>query len=144
MLTGARILKSDSKEAIQKAIKEYDAIKQHTYDYKIISKNTGFSIEQCQIVKNYIFNTDHYMMINRIEILDKFPPDYAIAKSWLRLSTEGGKIEPHDVLLLYHELTEISYLVKNSNISQLMAHNYANMQYDYGKAVKLYELSHNL
>lgn len=62
-----------------------------------------------------------------------------MAQSWLRLSEKSGnKILQHDIILLYHELTEISYLIRFSEMSQAEAHSKAEELYNYSEACKQY------
>lgn len=57
----------------------------------------------------------------------------------MRLSEkDGNRILQHDVILLYHELTEISYLVRFSEMTQAEAHNKAEGLYNYSEACKQY------
>ena len=67
---------------------------------------------------------------------DYFYPDYDIAQSWQRLSDKNRKIEPHDIILIYHEALENDYMAKG--YSQPEAHNLANEKYNYQKALDLY------
>ena len=60
-----------------------------------------------------------------------------MAQSRERLSRKNGKgIQKHDVLLLYHELTEIGFILQR--YSQQEAHDLASKQYDYAKASNEY------
>ena len=98
-------------------------------DCSIVSKNSGLSIEQVQLVKNYIFFSSHY---NRLGQLERFFPSYDMAESWRRLSEKSGKnIKSHDITLLKHELCEISILLHNSTITQMEAHEMANKTFNY-------------
>lgn len=68
---------------------------------------------------------------------DRFDASYEMAQSWERLSRKTGKgIQPHDVILLYHELVELSYIARG--YSQQEAHDIASKQYDYSKASNEY------
>lgn len=99
-------------------------------DYLQIAKNTGFSIEQVQIVKHYIFRSRHYL--GGSTMTSKFYPSYEIAESWRRLSSKSPKnIQRHDIVLLQHELYEISLLIQHPTMSQATAHAMASKIYPY-------------
>lgn len=120
-----------SEQANIHAEKMYNEIRQRRLDYINVAKNTGFSIEQAQIIKNYIFKDWH--MIN--DKLMRFSPSYEMAESWRRLSQrKGAIIYEHDILLLWHELTEIDLLIRNSNWTQQKAHTVASSTYNYKEA----------
>lgn len=108
----------------------YEAIRKRRTDFLLISKNTGFSIEQVQAIKNHIFYNKHYLEGNTIS--ERFHPSYEMAESWRRLSERGGKnIQPRDVLLLHHELYEIQLLLSDYRMSQKTAHALASKKYPY-------------
>ena len=108
----------------------YEAIRRRSTDYLVIAKNTGFTIEQVQIIKNYLFKDKHYLKGSTLT--SRFDPTFEIAESWRRLSEKGGKnIKSHDVLLLHHELYEIMLLLTDKNMSQNRAHILATDKYNY-------------
>lgn len=120
---------------MQKANRLYEQIRQRKSDYINVASNTGFSLEQCKCIKNYIFMDMHELSTG----YERFIPDLAIAQSWLRLAERSGKnIQKHDVILLYHELSELIYLLQNTNSHQQEAHHYAELKYNYAKACELY------
>lgn len=120
-------------EAENHAAKFYTAILKRDTDIVYIAHNTGFSIEQIQLIKYYLFRSLH----TRFGHTSRFDPDYSIAESWRRLSSKDGKnIQKHDVLLLYHELYEINLLLNNTNLSQQDAHKLAEQKYNYGAVAK--------
>lgn len=126
-------LNPESRLADEHAIRAYESIKKSHTDFINVARHTGFSIEQIQIVKHYLFRSIHIMSYKT----GSFDPDYAIAESWRRLSSKDGKnIQKHDVLLIYHELYEIELLLRNQNMTQQEAHNLAEQKYNYGLAVK--------
>ena len=63
--------------------------------------------------------------------ISRFFPDFAMAESWKRLII--GKIEPHDITLIEHELEEMK-LVKMGK-TQSEAHKLASKLYNYDKGV---------
>lgn len=108
----------------------YKEIAKRRFDFMEVAKNTGFSIEQVQLVKSYIFRHNHYL--NGSTLSSKFHPSYEMAESWRRLSEKGGKhIQQHDMTLLCHELYEIGLLLNNSSMSQRTAHTLAEQKYNY-------------
>lgn len=120
-----------SKQAWIEAKKEYEAIRKRNTDIMNICRHTRFSFEQISIVKDYLFFGRHILTTG----CTRFAPDFAMAQSWLRLSERNGsRIQPHDVLLLQHELYEISLLINNPNYSQSTAHSLATKKYDYQTA----------
>lgn len=119
----------------RKAAKMYEQIRKRRTDFINVAKNTGLSIEQCKIIKDYTFVNMHELS----EGYRAFYPDFAIASSWFRLSEKEGKnIQKHDVIMLYHELYEISLLINNSNITQSEAHRQAELKYNYSLLCRQY------
>ncbi len=101
-----------------------------------IANHTGFSIEQIIIIRDYIFENCHWRRDGRFARLD---PNYAMAESWRRLSeVDGVHIEPHNMLMLQHELYEIDILLRNPKYSITMAHEIAEQKYNYSEASKKY------
>lgn len=123
-------LARDSKRAKDYAKRMYEEIRNRRTDYLYVSKNTGFSIEQVQVVKNYLFKDFHYLRGETM--VSRFDESYEIAESWKRLSEKDGRhIQYHDTLLIPHELCEIQLLLANSKMSQNVAHRYASNMYPY-------------
>ena len=109
----------------------YEEIRKRRNDFLIIAKNTGFSIEQVQSIKYYIFYSRHYLEGNWA-ISERFYPSYKMAESWRRLSSKNKlDILPHDILLLHHELYKISLLLRYPMLSQYEAHIEASKKYNY-------------
>lgn len=121
------ITDTGSKEAVQHAELYYKEIRSFTTDVKKISENTEFSYEQILLVKNYLFMDKH--------ILEKdaepryFDACFEIAESWQRLAGFGSEIQPHDIVLIKHELMEMELVAKG--YSQEDAHNMTNKLYNY-------------
>ncbi len=127
---------SGLKASSDEASKMYESIRKRKTDWYNVSNNTNFSIEQTQTVKSYIFNESHLLQGFGCR---KFFPDIAIAQSWLRLSEKSGKnIQSHDILLLYHELYEISLLLADNTLTQYKAHEIATLKYDYSGACDIF------
>lgn len=121
--------------ANERAERLYEGIRNRNYDVLIVEERTNFPVEIISIIKNYIFNDKHILQNGKYE---RFHPDYRIAESWRRLSTgQDNKVEPHDILLLYHEACEICYLM-NNHCSVTTAHEYAQEHYNYAEASDKY------
>jgi hypothetical protein len=117
------------------AYKQYEQIRRRGNDIENIARNTCFSLEQITIVKNYIFYDSHILPNG----YSRFEPSYEMAQSWLRLSEKkGDRVQPHDVLLLHHELYEIYLLISNSAYLQSYAHTMAEQKFNYSLACRQY------
>ena len=121
------IVDTGSQEAVKHAEMYYNEIRSFTTDVKKISDNTGFSFEQILLVKNYLFMDKH--------VLEKgsepryFDPCFEIAESWQRLAGMSSGIQPHDIVLIKHELMEMELVAKG--YSQEDAHDMTNKLYNY-------------
>lgn len=119
--------------ALDHADKMYESIRKQSTDVYYISRNTEFSYEQVSLIKGHIFYNKH-VLANEV---NRFAPSYEMAESWRRLSSKNGKgIQKHDILMLWHELTEIKYIAQGN--SQQDAHYMANSIYDYATASNNY------
>lgn len=108
----------------------YEEIRHMKTDVQKIAKNTGFSEQDINRVKNYLFMESHQLA----EGYKRFDSNFDIASSWQRLMQ--NKIEPHDLTLLRHELMEMELI--NNGLDQETAHNYAQNQYYYAKEANEY------
>lgn len=63
-----------------------------------ISKNTGFSENRIQRIKDHVFNDTHI----KDHGIGRFDPDFELSQAWERLM--DGKYVDSDVQLLHHEL----------------------------------------
>lgn len=116
-------------EAAEHADMYYESIRRRTTDCEVISKNTGFSYEQIALIKAYIFFAQHDLNAGKI----RFYPSFMMAESWRRLQSKDKRhIQPHDILMLQHELQEIAFIVAGD--SQDTAHVKATALYDYSTA----------
>jgi len=95
-----------------------------------IAQNTKFTEEQIKSIKNHLFMTKHDLGGDELEYFDA---NYEIAQSWQRL-IDGRNIEPHDIILLEHELLELEYMLKG--FSQEVAHRKAEEIYNYAIHIK--------
>lgn len=127
VVSGAR--NPEGKAAKAHAEKYYGLVRSMTTDVEKIAKTTGFSREQIQDIKNYIFIDKHDLGGKEPE---RFSPDYMMAESWRRLS--AGKPEPHDLTLLRHEIMEKKLM--DAGYSQEEAHILTTGKYNYGKEAK--------
>lgn len=131
-ISGA-ITNPDSPEAVLHAYKYYDFIRKINYDIDNIAKNTDFTKDQIIIVKNYIFYAEHEL----IKGYCRFDPDFFMAQSWKRLAFEPDKIQEHDIIMIKHELYEISLVTQGYNYH--VAHEMSNKAgFNYEQASKEY------
>ena len=128
---GGAIPRNDINRMNEHAERYYEEIRKRTGDIQVISKNTGFSIEDVQIIKNHIF-------FNKYDLGEEFPerfaPDYDMAVSWQRL-IDGKNIHEMDLIMLNHELMEYN-LMLNKSLSYYEAHELTQIKYNYIKYVK--------
>lgn len=102
-------LDPSSRRAEEHAVSYYAEIRGRRTDCDTIAKNTQFSYEQIVLIKMYIFFATHDLDYGH----ERFEPDFAMAESWRRLSSKDPKhIQSHDIVLLQHELCEISYILQ--------------------------------
>lgn len=125
-----------SPEALKHAIKYYEEIRHRTDDIMKIANYTGYTPEQILKVKNYLFTETHILSTG----IKRFDPSFEIAESWQRLADMQEYVQPHDELLIPHELMEMDLVTKG--ISQAKAHTETCLQYDYPKATN--EFYHRL
>jgi SPP1 gp7 family putative phage head morphogenesis protein len=126
-------LNPNSDEAAEHSDKYYESVRKMKTDVNSIAKNTNFSIEDIQKIKDYVFLDNHDLGDGRI---DRFDSDYMMAQSWQRL-IDGKDIKSHDYTLLEHELLEREY--EQQGIPHGKAHSLASKKYDYsGEAEKYY------
>lgn len=114
-------------KAIEHANEYYESIRNREYptDIFYIVKNTGFTIEQVSLVRDYIFTGYHMLSTG----FSRFDPSFEMAESWRRLSSKDGKFYDHDALLIFHELYEIQLVI--SGETQTKAHKKATKEYNY-------------
>ena len=125
-------LNPNSDEALEHAGQYYESVRKMTTDVENISKNTGYSLDEIQKVKEYIFYETHDLGDGRI---DRFDSDFMMAQSWQRL-IEGRDIKEHDLTLLKHELLEHEY--KDQGIPHNEAHILASYKYNYSQEAEDY------
>lgn len=125
-------LSPDSEAAEVHAFSYYESVRHMKNDVSMIAKNTGFSVDDIQIVKNFIFMDKHDLGNGEFEY---FYPSYTMAQSWQRL-IDGKDIKHHDITLLKHEIMEHSLIEKG--YSQSDAHLITSKKYNYDKEATEY------
>ena len=123
------------------ATEYYEQIRNRNRNYEIaaVSKNTGFSTGEVDVVFSHIFEKEHLFEDGETH---RFHPDYYMQHSWMRLR-EGKNIQKHDIILLNHELLEARLMEKDANITYEKAHAEACEKYDYKKALLEYLKEHD-
>jgi len=120
-----------NKERDQHAQEFYESVRNRNKQHEIVkvSNNSGLSQSDVEKIYNHIF-------INEYDLEDgrkRFDPNYDMAESWRRLSEIGGKnIQPHDLVMLNHELMEHDLMEKGMKYDE--AHELTNKTYNYQKA----------
>ena len=120
-----------NKERDRHAQKFYESVRNRNKQHEIVkvSNNSGLSQADVEKIYNHIF-------INEYDLEDgrkRFDPSYDMAESWRRLSEIGGKnIQPHDLVMLDHELMEHDLMAKGMKYDE--AHELTNKSYNYQKA----------
>ena len=106
----------------------YEEIRHRKDDVYKISKTTGYTVEQIQRIKNYLFIDKHQLATG----FKRFSASYQISESWRRLAL--GKPESHDITMINHEIMEMALVDKG--MSQYEAHKEASKKYNYPKEAK--------
>ena len=120
-----------NKERDRHAQEFYESVRNRNKQHEIVkvSNNSGLSQSDVEKIYNHIF-------INEYDLEDgrkRFDPNYDMAESWRRLSEIGGKnIQPHDLVMLNHELMEHDLMAKGMKYDE--AHEFTNKTYNYQKA----------
>ena len=125
-INGARITNTYSPAARAHADRYYGLVREMKTDVARIAKNTGYSEEDIQRIKNFIFLEKHDLGDGEPR---RFDPSFAMAQSWQRLI--NGTPEPHDLTLLKHEMLEKELM--DAGMSQHDAHIETSKKYNYGK-----------
>ena len=113
-------------KAKEHAKKYYGLVRSMKTDVSKIANATGMSVNDIQMVKNFIFLEKHDLGGKELEY---FEPDYMMAESWQRLIE--GKFEKHDITMLNHEILEKKLM--EEGLSQEDAHLKASQEYNYSK-----------
>ena len=123
--TGAR--NPYSKEADAHAELQYESIRRNKTDINKIADKTGYDVDKITLIKQYLFFEMHDLGGPEKA---RFDPDFMIAQSWQRLSTNMDAM-PHDITLLKHEIYEKQLMSEGK--SQSEAHLLASKKYNYAK-----------
>ena len=126
-VSGARNPYSDA--ANKHAERYYGLVRSMTTDVKKIAETTGYSEQEIQGIKNYIFIDKHDLGDQGVR---QFDPDYMMGESWRRLIE--GKPEQHDLTLIHHEILEKKLM--QDGMSQEKAHIKASAKYNYDKEAR--------
>lgn len=118
-------LNPQGKRAAAHAERYYEEVRHMTTDVEKIAAATGYSEEQIQAVKNFIFMDEHDLGGRTA----RFDADYMMAESWQRLI--AGKPEPHDLTLIHHEIMERDLMLEG--LTQDEAHIKTSAVYNYRK-----------
>lgn len=134
-------LNPNSLRGMDEAEKLYEQIRKRKTDHIHVLNNSGCSLEQAKVIKDYIFNNMHELHSGYM----RFAPDLAMAQSWLRLSeVKGARIQPHDIVLLQHELYELRLMLDNKDLHQKAAHDIAESRYNYYAAAREFYKQFNI
>lgn len=121
-ITGA--LDPNSKKADKHAALYYESVRKMKSDCKKIAANTGYPIDLIKRIKYYTFIEEHELDNGK----ERFYPSFQMAQSWQRL-IEGKNIQDHDLLLLEHEMYELTLV--SLGMPQNKAHDATNKLYNY-------------
>lgn len=120
-----------NKERERHAQEFYESVRNRNKQHEIVkvSNNSGLSQSDVEKIYNHIFINEYDLENGR----KRFDPNYDMGESWRRLSEIGGKnIQPHDLVMLNHELMEHDLMAKGMNYDE--AHELTNKTYNYQKA----------
>ncbi len=116
------------------AEKFYNAIRNdiHDLDVTSIANNTNFKERDILQIKNHVFRSNNILFKDGSR--KGFSPDIDIALAWKRL-IDGVSIKESDIILLYHELTELKHLQTQVGSYYEKAHEYANINYNWQEII---------
>ena len=123
---GGAIDRNDSDRMDQHADLYYAEIRKRKSDIAAIAKNTGFSVDDVEKIKQHVFFNKYKLDGDELQ---NFDPSYDMAVSWQRL-IEGRNIQEMDIVLLYHELIEHKIMTEQ-DAPYHTAHRQANEKYNY-------------
>lgn len=120
----------------------YDEVLGRNREYEVatVAKNSGFSEDDVSKVFAHVFELEHLFLDGSIH---KFDTDFDMAQSWIRLR-EGKNIQPHDILLLKHELMEAEIMGTGTTIPYEPTHDKVSETYNYKAALFKYLKENNL
>lgn len=119
----------------------YEQIRNRKPEFEIaaVAKNSGMSESEVDRIFRHVFIREHRFEDGSIK---RFDPDYYMQNSWMRLR-EGKNIQPHDMILLKHELAEEEIMGESLEIIYETAHNEVAKIYDYASALMEYLKDHD-
>ena len=127
-------LDPDSKKALAHAKQYYESVRHIKNDVSKIASNTGYSTEEIEAVKRFVFLDKHDLGGSSPV---RFDESYEMAQSWQRL-IDGKDIKPHDITMLEHEKMEMRGMAEGK--SQAEAHIETSRFYNYAKeAAEFYD-----
>lgn len=97
-----------------------------------IAKNARMDYGDVEKIIKHIFIDEHRFMDGRVE---RFSPDYRIVKALERLKT--GEHTDTDIILLKHELSELTYMRNKKYNVYEVAHRMANKKYNWQEVSEL-------
>jgi hypothetical protein len=105
-------------------------------DILAIAKNTGFSNEEINAIREHIFIKEHNLGDG---IVERFASDYEQAQAWQRMERGWNihgdeKYKDVDILLLNHELEELTIMAKYE-YDYPMAHTIAHEKYPWSMKI---------
>lgn len=141
--SGAQTNETDpfNKKREKSAADYYEQVRNRnrTFEIAAVAKNTGYSETDIDTIFSHIFELEHLF---RDGTIHRFFPDYYMQHSWMRLR-EGKNIQPHDLVLLMHELAEAKIMGKGTDIVYEDAHEIVEKTYNYKKALIEYLKTHD-
>ena len=143
-MSGALTSKNDpdfeKREAFAKAYYAEVLGRKREHEITAVSKNSGFSEDDVSKIFAHVFELEHLFSDGSIH---KFDTDFDMAQSWIRLR-EGKNIQPHDILLLKHELMEAEIMGTDTTIPYEPTHEKVSKTYNYKAALFKYLKENNL
>ena len=137
-MSGALTSKNDpnfeKREAFAKAYYAEVLGRKREYEIAAVAKNSGFSEDDVSKIFAHVFELEHLFLDGSIH---KFDTDFDMAQSWIRLR-EGKNIQPHDILLLKHELMEAEIMGTGTTIPYEPTHDKVSETYNYKAALFKY------
>lgn len=131
----------DGKKREKAANDFYEEIRNRKPDFEIVAvaKNSGMDEKEVERIFAHVFLREHKFEDGSIK---RFDADYYMQNSWMRLR-EGKNIQPHDLILLQHELAEEKIMGEGLEIVYEVAHNEVEKKYNYAKALMEYLREHD-
>ena len=143
-MSGALTSKNDpnfeKREAFAKSYYTEVLGRKREYEIAAVAKNSGFGEDDVSKIFAHVFELEHLFLDGSIH---KFDTDFDMAQSWIRLR-EGENIQPHDILLLKHELMEAEIMGTGTTVPYEPTHDKVSETYNYKAALFKYLKENNL